>query len=211
MSSLLPKKRDLFIFGSICLLWIFTTHFFAIEQNKLVLERIIGSQNAITNLSIIVMLDLLLTLGFSQSLIKKMAGENRSWGAKIAAYVPCILFFPVLTYLQITLFFQLPGYNFVLLTTLFGISSFICIMGGSFLLRKIIPEAEVRIELVLLFSLLLFLLSICFMVFHPSILIYSYSQPVDWKDFILTLAVTITLGGIGLLWQLFYRKKKKRT
>ncbi|MDL2308460.1 hypothetical protein LJC53_02615, partial [Bacteroidales bacterium OttesenSCG-928-C03] len=70
MSSLLPKKRDLFIFGSICLLWIFTTHFFAIEQNKLVLERIIGSQNAITNLSIIVMLDLLLTLGFSQSLIK---------------------------------------------------------------------------------------------------------------------------------------------
>lgn len=206
-SSLLPKRGDIIIFGTVCIFWIFGIHSFAIEQNKLVLEQFIGSQSAITNLSIIVMIDLLLTLGFCHSLIKKMAGEKRSWSNRILSYAPSILIFPVMAYLQITLFFQFPGNNFLLLTTLCSVLLFIFIVGGSFLSRKIIHEAEIRIELVLLFSLLLFLLTICFMVFHPSSLTYTHSQPIEWKEFLLTLIITVLLMGGGLWWQLFYKRK----
>jgi uncharacterized membrane protein YqjE len=205
---LFPKKRDIIVFGVVCVLWIVGMHSFAIGQNKLVLERLVSSQSAITDFSILVMFDLLLTLGFSQSLLKKIAGEKRNWSQKIVGYAPLILIFPVLSYLHVNLFFQFPGHRFGLLTVLFGASILIFIVGGSFLLRKIVREAEIRIELVLLFSLLLFLLTICFTVFHPSSLIYSHSQPIEWRQLILTILVTFVLAVIGLLWQLFYKKRK---
>lgn len=210
MGSLLPKKRDILLLGIICAIWIFGTHFFAIEQNKLVLENAINSKSAIGNLSIIVMIDLMLTLGFCQSLVKKIAGEKLTMTQKIVSYAPSILIFPVASYLHILLFFQFPGHHFGLITTVFGLLFFIFTVGGSLLIRKIIHEAEVRIELVLVFGLLLFLLAICFMVFHPSTLTYSYSQPVEWKQLLFTLISIVLLMAIGLAWQLFYRKRKAR-
>lgn len=209
MMSLLPKKKYIFIFGGLCVLFIILMHPMAIAQNKLAVEEALTSREMLTNLSVIVMVDLMLSLGFSQSVLMKLSGRKLKIGNVILSYIPSVLIFPVLYYLHLNIFFLMPGNNFSLLTASFFLFSFILLVGGSLLFRKYLPETEFRTELTLLISFLLFLLTVCFTVFHPSAMIYTYSQPVDWKSLLLTTGVVVFLFMAGFIYKK-WRDKRKR-
>lgn len=199
MTSLLPKKRYIYLFSAICLLFVLLVHPFALEQNKLALEQLLSSHKVLTNLSIIVMIDLLLSVGFSREQLLKWSGVKQKRAVRWQGYLPSILIFPVLYYLHLTLFFQMPGHSFSLLTASFAIITCLSVAGGSSLLRRYLPEVEIRTELTLIISLLLFLLTICFTVFHPSSMIYIHRQPVNWNELLLTFIIILSLAITGFV------------
>ena len=81
--------------------------------------------------------------------------------------------------------------------------------------HTLMPEEELRVELLLIVELLLFVLMVCSTIFHPSAILFSPETSVDWKSLLFTLAVVAVLFLLGY-WRLWPRirhrfSKKKRS
>ncbi|MDR1274708.1 MAG: hypothetical protein LBK12_09185 [Odoribacteraceae bacterium] len=192
VTSLFPGAWEKVAWGAACAAFVAATHPFAIEGSKVAVERTLSGVDATMDVSAVVMIDLLLLAGFCHALSR----ERRPRGVLLVArYLPGILVFPALYYLHLTLFFRLPGTGFVTVTGFYAAVAGLCVGGGGWLLSRWLPGREARLELTAVVALLVFALSVCCTVFHPSAMIRSAGGPVDWR----ALAVALAVAGVLFL------------
>jgi hypothetical protein len=192
VTSLFPGTWEKVAWGTACAVFVAASHPLAIEGSKVAVERMLSGVDATMDVSAVVMIDLLLLAGFCHAL----SLERRPRGVLLLArYLPGILVFPALYYLHLTLFFRLPGTGFATVTGLYAAGAGLCVGGGGWLLSRWLPGREARLELTAVVALLVFALSVCCTVFHPSAMIRSAGGPVDW----LALAVAVIVAGVLFL------------
>jgi hypothetical protein len=169
-TSLLPGVAGKIAWGVACAAFVVACHPRAIASSKVMLERALGDIDAVRDLSVVVMVDLLLLIGFIHSLLQEPPARGY---ARVGRYLPGLLLFPALYYLHVTLFFRLPGAGFATVTALHAVGAGVLVGGGGVVLDRWMPGREARLELTVIVALLVFALAVCCTVFHPSSVIHA--------------------------------------
>jgi hypothetical protein len=209
MHSLLPLPRYKFIFGLLCVLAVWFTYPYAIETNKINLEAALMQQDKMMDMTLFLVIDLLLSIGFCAVVFARWNKQNIKKRLRLLAYIPSLLIFPVIFYLQINLSFLFVGVSFFYLTASYAAFVFVFIVAGSYCIKKLVPETVIRLELIMLFSGLLFALMICCTVFHPSARILSQSSSPNFKELVFSLSVIACIFTIGMVTPKIYNHFKK--
>lgn len=204
MASIMPRWWQGALFGAVCGIFVWICHPYALEMNKLQVETALSGQSALMNISLIVSIDLLLTFGACWA---QIAPQRRT---RWLTYIPSLLMFPALFYVQVTLFFNLPGTSFNAISGTLVAGAFIVLAGGGSVMRYLFPSSEGRIELTLLAGTLIFVLTVCCTVFHPSATVVGQSSGVDWHGTALAFAVVAVLFATGYLTPRILKKLKKQ-
>lgn len=213
MTSLLPNRWYRLAFSLSLGAFIVGAHAEALEVNKLALQHLLSGRDAMMNISLVVMGDMLLSGYFCVARLQDHAGDRRlRWYTVCLRYLPSLLVFPALYYIQITLFFTLTGFDFGRTTLALAVAVTLLFGFASFFMRRLVAEKEMLIELVALLTFFVCILVICCTIFHPSAAVYNHASPVDWAGCIATLSVVlgvILLGYVGGCAGRRYRQFKK--
>lgn len=199
MTSLLPNRWYRAVFSLMLGLFVIAAHPYALEMNKLRLQQVLSEQNALMNISLVVMADTLLTCYFCAARLHNRYEEGKKlpWHTVLWRHTPSLLVFPVLYYIHITLFFSFPGTGFALLTGLLAGTVTASFVAASFSMRRWIHEKEGLLETVILLTFFICILVISCTVFHPSATIYHRGAPTDWKGCLYTLGLLLLLAAAG--------------
>lgn len=200
MTSLLPNRWYRLAFSLSLGVFILFCHSQALEVNKLELQRVLSSQSAMMNISLVVMVDMLLSGYFCLARIKDWEeGKRFRWYTQLFRYMPSLLVFPALYYIHITLFFTLTGVGFM--KTSVALTAGVTVVFGlaSFFMRKLIAEKELLIELVVMLTFFVCVLVICCTIFHPSATVYNHASPIDWAGCAGTLGLLLIIFFLGYL------------
>jgi hypothetical protein len=209
MTNLLPRMWHRLVFALLCLVFIWLCYPYAIETNKINVENILMQQNRMMDMTLFFVLDLLLSMGFCWVVFARWNKRRVGKYAMLLAYIPSLLIFPVIFYLQLNLSFLFVGYSFLWLTAIYSALIFIFIFFGAYLAGKLLPEAELRLELIIVFSGLLFALIICCTVFHPSASIFSQSTSVNFKELLFAFLIITIIFISGVLVPRVFKHFKK--
>ena len=196
-NSLAPGKYYPAVFAVMCALFVFFAGSYAVQINKLSVIRAFADFSVMQNLNVLLTLHMLFSLGFAAAKMQKSFGLQRGIFYRILEYIPALMVFPALFYLYLVLLFSFAGTSFSIVGTVFALSAFLLMGGGSYLLRAAIPETELRTELLLMVELLLFVLMVSSTVFHPSAVLFSVSSAPDWKSLLYTTVTVAALFGMG--------------
>jgi len=210
-TSLIPDKWIGIGFSLLCGVFVWYSHGFALEQNKLTLETGLEGQKILTDVFLVVMVDLMLTLGFCISILKRSINEKENWANRMLGFIPPLMMLPLLYYIQVNMFFTFVGVDFNLLTSILCGAAVIFMLSGTYLTKYVLPGTAFRIELTALLELLIFILVICCTIFHPSALIYTDDTPLDYRSLLLTIGVVVVFFTVGFIWnKLKLRIKRKK-
>lgn len=200
MTSLLPNLWYRLAFSLSLGVFILAAHGHALEVNKLELQRLLSGQSAMMNISLVVMVDMLLSGYFCLARLQdRDGGPALRWHTVLLRHMPSLLVFPALYYIHITLFFTLTGFDFM--RTTIGLALAVVLLFGlaSFCMRRLIVEKEWLIELVAILTFFVCVLVICCTIFHPSAAIYNHASPVDWAGCLATMSVLLGIFLFGYL------------
>ena len=109
---------------------------------------------------------------------------------------PGVLLFPVLFYLQSTLIFALPGVDFGVVSLLLSLGTLVLVLGLVYLLRFLLPEEELRLEVLFLVELFIFILGIIASV-DETIRTAPEQSPIQWRGLALTTVVALICFVVG--------------
>lgn len=197
MSSFLPKIWHKLLFAAICTAFIYFSHSYAISYNIAKLRESLYTQEALMDISLLVMLDLILTLTFFNLTVKMWKQSKTHKLLKAFLYLPSVLVFPAIFYLHVNLIFFSVGVDFLKLTSIYAIITFLFIGVGAILINKLLKEVEFRLELLSIVSVLIIVLVISSTVFHPSLIVYRHVAPIEWNHLIIALVSIGVLFIIG--------------
>lgn len=210
MTSLLPNRWYRLAFSLLLGIFVLLCHPYAMEVNKLELQRILSTQSAMMNISLFVMVDMLLSCYFCIARFKDRDEIKAfAWYTVFFRYMPSLLVFPALYYIHISLFFNLTGVDFFRTSAGLAIGVVLLFGGASFFMRKLIAEKDLLIELIVLLTFFVCMLVICCTIFHPSATVYNHATPVDWIGCAGTLAVLFAIFIAGYIWTQVVRHYKR--
>lgn len=121
---------------------------------------------------------------------------------KILNFFPGLLIFPVLYYLFTQVVFNFSGVEFSTLALHFALVVSIGIPLFSIGLKQLFPERDFRIELLLLSSLLVVVLSLIST--HSGSIIYSSKEKTDLVQLFYSLGIILLFAIVGLLFNKIY-------
>ena len=191
--------------GFVALLWPV-----AIEQSKMQIAQWLASPDLMLDTSVILAVDVALQMWFcilSADRLNSVA-ESRSRKVLMAvlAVFPGLLFFGVLFSLLVAVMFSFPGTSFALLGYGFAAVVMLCIPLAVWLIKKLLPEESIRLELLFLSNALAAILGVVATVNGRTAA--EAVGDVNWKAFVAMVALLLagTAAGYGLRKIIFKRK-----
>jgi hypothetical protein len=209
MTNLLPRMWHRIVFALLCVLSIWLFYPYAIETNKINVENMLLQQDRMLDMTLFFVIDLLLSIGFCWVIFARWNNRRLGKYSLLLAYIPSLLVFPVIFYLQLNLSFLFVGSSFLLLTAVYSVLIFVFIFCGAYFVGKLLPETALRLELIIVFSCLLFALIICCTVFHPSARIFSQSTAINFKELYFSFLIITIIFISGVLAPRIYKHFKK--
>lgn len=158
--------------GLICLGFVILTHPYALEQTKPGIDAYLSVRTLRENLAILITIEAFLMVLYSFSMLSsgrmctswadvgRILSTPRLWGRILAQIYPGLLIFPVLFYLHTELIFAMPGVDFSLLSWSLALGVGIGLPLLSWLMDYLLPEWELRLEVLFLVSLFIFILGL---------------------------------------------------
>jgi len=180
---------------------------FAMEQSQTTMKQKLENPDILGNMAVLVTLECTLFLFYSFFSIQDFFRKKRSRWKIFLKYYPGLLIFPVVFYLLTQVFFTFTGTDFIQSTVVFSIAIGACVIGGSYLIRFLIPEEELRLEIQFLVSLFVTVLGL--IATSSGKMVYvATSEPLDFRMLALTAGLFISLFLIGFFfnriwWKIF--------
>lgn len=174
----------------------------AIEQSKTQIADWIENTELMRNISVILSLDAIIQLAFGIMAVQKSEQKETKRSVKIfkkfLKHYPGLLIFPVTFGILIELIFMLPGTSFSLIAYLLAASILIIVPVGSRLLRTLLPESDLRLEILFLSNVLVAMIGVIATVNGET-----QNKPADNVDFYALSGVVLLLmagivAGIGI-------------
>ena len=133
---------------------------YAILQSKTQIADYLQNTEALQNMAIIITLESALCFGYCVAFLRGLYGKKNLWWAELLRWYPSLLLFPVLFYYLTEAIFRLPGVDFsVTAWSLAGIVV-IAIPLLSRLMKYLVPEDDLRLEVHFLVSLFICILGL---------------------------------------------------
>ncbi len=199
MTALLPNRWYRLGFCLLLGVFVFVSHGYAIELNKLQVQQLLSTQDSLLDISFVVMIDSILSVYFC---VARLGGSDSSKVKRytsVLRYMPSLLVFPAVFYIHVNLFFSIVATDFMLITSGWALFVVLLFVVASLFMRRLFAEKELPIEIILILTLLLFMLTVCGTVFHPSATVYGNGTPVDWIECVTTLGLLIIIMLAGYI------------
>lgn len=158
------KWYSVAITAIVCALFVGLTWPYAIEQSKLQINGWLANQELMLDIAVLLSVDVQFQLGFC-ILAVNIENSGKLSRRVVMCYrflrwFPGILFFPILFSILVTALFAFPGIPFAQVAWGLAAILLIAIPAGSRLLRYLLPEKEIRLELLFLTHVLIALLGV---------------------------------------------------
>lgn len=185
---------------------------FAIQQSKTRISDWLSNQALMLDMAVILSLDIISQLAFCMMTVRILSTEPlKSWQVfayKSLRWFPGVLIYPVLFSFLVMLVFAFPGISFTLISWGFGAALLVLIPFFTFLLKRSVPEKDVRIELLFMTNIILAMLGIIATV-NGRTAVEGVAR-VEMSSLIGVAALTALFGTAGFfIRQLVINKKNK--
>lgn len=181
-------------------LFIGFTYEYAIEQSKSQIDIWLSDTELMLDMAVLISIDVILQIAFCVTAAHIRTSEvvNRKvvFLYRMLRWFPGILVFPVLFSLLVYVIFALPGYPFAAIAWGTAIVVGCAIPFLTFLIRKLLPEKEIRLEFLFITDILIALLGVIATVNGRSAV--AGVSSVDWVAFSGLSAILIAGFLIGL-------------
>ncbi len=204
------------IFSLLAAIFTVAVYPLAILQSKTQLADYLQNISALQDMAILITLETLLCLGFCMTRLDGMFedGENRrKWWTKLLWWYPGLLIFPVLFYCLTELIFTFAGVPFMLTASLLAVAVFVILPLLALLMKYLVPESELRLEIHFLISLLICVLGLLSTV-NGRTVYAAVSNPINLGTLALAIGIFVILFLAGYIWNSlkfpFLQKRRKR-
>ncbi len=195
--------------AAVCALFVGLMWPYAIEQSKSQISDWLADSTLMLDIAVILTLEVAIQMSFCiLSAHMQTSGKVKQitiWVYRILRWFPGVLIFPVLFSLLVSAIFALPGVSFSLVAWVLAAIVFFVIPLGSWIIRWLLPEKEIRLELFFLANALIAILGVIATV-NGQTAVAGISE-VDWSalgGIVVLLILGLAAGAI------VYRIKLKR-
>lgn len=195
------KKWAMVAMATIAALFVGFMWSLAIEQSKTQITDWLNNTNLMLDTSVILSIEVVLNIFYCMLAVhinstgkinKKMLTMYR-----ILRWFPGLLIFPVLFSSLVYLIFALPGYSFTLISWSLAGAILVLIPLGAYLIKKVLFEKELRLELLFLTNLLIAILGIIATV-NGRTAVQGLSE-VNWLSLTAMVIIIFAGGYVGLV------------
>ena len=195
--------------AAICALFVGFMWPYAIEQSKSQISLWLADSSLMLDIAVVLTLEVAIQMAFCILSAHITTSEKVKpitiWAYRILRWFPGVLIFPVLFSLLVSAIFALPGVSFSFVAWTVAAMVFVAIILGCRAVRWLLPEKEIRLELLFLANALIAILGVIATV-NGRTAVAGMSE-VNWS----ALAGIVVLLAIGLAVGAFaYRIKLKR-
>lgn len=207
------KNRSVAVIAVVCALFTGLMWPYAIEQSKTQIADWLADTALMLDTAVLLTLEVILQMTFCMLAAHvQTSGPLRKrtlWMYRALRWFPGILIFPVLFSALVALIFAFPGVSFSLLSWSMAAGVLILIPAGTWLLRRVMPEKDVRLELLFLVNALIAVLGVVATV-NGRTAVAGMSE-VDWSA-LAALVVIIVLGALAgfVAYRIKLKKKAKK-
>lgn len=207
------KNRSVAVIAVVCALFTGLMWPYAIEQSKTQIADWLADTALMLDTAVMLTLEVILQMTFCMLAAHvQTSGPLRKrtlWMYRALRWFPGILIFPVLFSALVALIFAFPGVSFSLLSWSMAAGVLILIPVGTWLLRRVMPEKDVRLELLFLVNALIAVLGVVATV-NGRTAVAGMSE-VDWSA-LAALVVIIVLGALAgfVAYRIKLKKKAKK-
>ena len=184
---------------------------YAIEQSKTQIADWLSNPQLMLDTSVVLSVEVCVQMAFCMLAVHMLTGglvqRCMLWMYRILRWFPGVLIFPVMFSVLVTLIFAYPGVSFSLLAWGMAVAILILIPAGTILLRWLIPEKELRLELLFLTNALLAILGIVATVNGRTAM--SGISEIEWGAFLGLVGLVIAGGFCGMCWRKYKLTKFK--
>lgn len=195
----------------ICALFIGMAWPYAIEQSKTQIANWLANPSLMLDTSVILSIEVCIQLSFCIFAVHMMTGgvakPHTLWTYRLLRLFPGLLIFPVLFSGLVALIFSFPGASFSALAWGMAVCVLVLIPVGTILLRHLLPEKELRLELLFLTNALTAILGIVATVNGRTAM--KGTTEVEWSAFFGLLCLVATGGLAGMLMRKYKMNKLK--
>lgn len=200
------KQWSVATIAVVCALFVGLVRPYAIEQSKTQIADWLANPALMLDTSVILSLEVVLQMAFcmlaAHVLTTGPIKKRTLWAYRALRWFPGILIFPVLFSGLVYLIFSFPGVSFSLIAWSMAGGVLVLIPAGTLFLRWLLPEKELRLELLFLTNALTAILGIIATV-NGRTAVVGISE-VDWSALGGLIGLLILGGLIGLI----IRKRK---
>lgn len=158
------KWRSVFVIAAVSALFVGLMWPYAIEQSKTRIADWLADPALMLDTSVILSVDVILQMAFCllAAHVQTAASVKRRviWMYRMLRWFPGVLVFPVLFSGLVSLIFAFPGVSFSLIAWCMAGAVLVLVPAGSYLLGRLLPEKELRLELLFLSNALIAILGI---------------------------------------------------
>ncbi|MCR4663907.1 MAG: hypothetical protein K5660_00900 [Paludibacteraceae bacterium] len=203
------KKYSVVFSAAACALFVGLTWPYAILQSKSQISDWLADSELMLDIAVILTLEVAIQMAFCLLSVHIQSTDKLKpvtlWIYRILRWFPGLLIFPVLFSLLVTTIFALPGVSFSLVAWVLAAIIFVAIPLGRWFVLRLLPENEIRLELLFLSNALIAILGIIATV-NGQTAVEGINE-VDWS----ALAGIFTLLIFGLVAGIItYKLKIKR-
>lgn len=179
---------------------------YAIEQSKSQISKWITDTTLMLNIAVVLTLEVLIQMAFC-IMEAKMQDSGKAKTATILIYkmlrwFPGIMVYPVLFSILVSLIFSTPGVSFHLVAWCMALAVMTVIPSASWLIKWLMPEKEIRLEVLFLSNAILAVMGIIATVNGKTAV--EGNNTIDWAALIGVIIMTL----IGLAAGTIYYKMK---
>ena len=187
------------LFGLLCAGFVVGTAQWAIVQSKTQLADFFNNVRLMQDAAVLITAESALCFAFCFEELRELFGmKKRNWWKPLLSWYPGLLLFPVLFYLQTQLIFAMPGSDFTTLSyTLSGLVLIILSLL-SFLLKRLCPEKELRLEIYFLVGLFVCIIGLITTV-NGNTTYSVVKESLNIKAILLSLGLFIAFFVLGIL------------
>ncbi len=204
------KVRSVAVVSAGCALFTGLMWTYAVEQSKTQIADWLANPALMLDVSVVLSVEVVIQMAFcllaAHVQTAGMLKKRTLWAYRALRWFPGILIFPVLFCGLVLLIFSFPGVSFPLVAWSMAAAVSVVIPVGTWGLRRLLPEKEIRLELLFLTNALIALLGIVATVNGRTAV--KGTGEVDWSA-LCGLLVLLAAGGLGGI-LLRYRKIKKQ-
>lgn len=183
---------------------------YAINQSKTQIDIWINDPELMLDMAVLLTADVFLQISFCVLSARKLSGEHISNADTVfmivTQWIPGILIFPVLLALLVEVIFAFPGISFPVIAWTLASAVFLMGVFMSGIFKWILPEKDLRLELIFMINALIALLGVIATVNGRTAV--AGIDSVEWKTLAGVMAVLIAGAAAGFI--IFKRKQNKK-
>ena len=186
---------------------------YAIEQSKTQIADWLSNPALMKDTAVLLSVDVVIQLAFCMLAAHVMtSGKLRKRTIvtyKVLRFIPSILFYPVLFSGLVVLMFSVHGMDFKALAWIMAAVVFVLIPALTWLFKYLLPEKDLRLELLFLCNVFILFLGVISTVNGQTAV--AGNNEVNWGAFIGLTALVVAGALIGLILHKIILKKKYKT